>query len=417
MVSLLAAAVIAPLVSQFAEPAVEVRMGQIDLVPPEALPLGGYTERGESLGEPGRRPLRARFIAVRQADKTLVLGGLEMVTVPESLIESVRAGLPKGLDIVLAATHTHSAPDSQMLNARLNFKIPGIATYSSRWLEWYSNEIRAGIKQTLQAPPMLDGRVGVRRAQVDANRSRRQGMAPDKWATQYSWNSTPLLGIYAAHPTLHEAAEKKMSGDWPGAWSDSGPWMALTGAIGSASPVAEGADGEAKSAHLASRLSSALSQVPAAWSSDSSARWTFAPIKLPAPKPHPTFAAQNKISEPLAVMAVSRFAPASASLFLLNWGGWLMIGVPGEPTEEVALRLRQTAFTNGFPRSVVVSHVNGWAGYMLEAADFDRGGYEAGLSFYGRNLGIWLSAALEAGCSDLKAAEKAHGRQSLSIRP
>lgn len=405
MVSLLAAALFSPLTAQTAEPKTVVRMGQINLAPPEALPLGGYTERGESLGEPGRRPLRARFLAIKQGDKTLVMGGLEMLTVPESLIEAVRADLPQGVDLVLAATHTHNAPDSQMLNQRLNFKIPGIATYSSRWLDWYSAQISQGIKTTLAAPPLLDGRVGVRRAQVDANRARRQGLAPDKWATQYSWNSSPLLGIYAAHPTLHEAAEKKMSGDWPGAWSDSGPWIALTGAIGAASPVAEGADGEAKSTFLASRLSTALGQVPAAWASDSSAKWTLAPIKLPAPKPHPTFAVQNKISEPLAVMAVGKFAPTQASLFLLNWGGWLLIGVPGEPTEEVALRLRQTAFTNGFPRSVVVSHVNGWAGYMLEAADYDRGGYEAGLSFYGKNLGIWLSSALEAGCEELKKSK------------
>lgn len=406
MVSLLAAALLASPDFQAVEPKTEVRMGQINLAPPEALPLGGYTERGESLGESGRRPLRARFVAIQQGEKTLVMGGLEMLTVPESLIDSVRAGLPQGVDLVLAATHTHSAPDSQMLNQRLNFKIPGIATYSSRWLEWYSGQISAGIKSTLAAPPLLDGRVGVRRAQVDANRARRQGVAPDKWATQFSWQSNPLLGIYAAHPTLHEAAEKQMSGDWPGAWSDSGPWIALTGAIGAASPVAEGADGEAKSAFLASRLTTALGQVPAAWANDSSAKWTLAPINLPTPKPHPTFAVQNKISEPLAVMAVGRFAPTKASLFLLDWGGWLVIGVPGEPTEEVALRLRKTAFTNGFPRSVVVSHVNGWAGYMLEAADYDRGGYEAGLSFYGKNLGVWLSAALEAGCEELKKSSE-----------
>ncbi len=382
-------------------------MAQINLAPPEALPLGGYTERGEALGKPGQRPLRARFVALKQGEKTLVIAGLEMLTVPESLIDSVRAGLPEGVEIVLAATHTHSAPDSQMLNQKLNFKIPGIAGYSSRWLEWYSAEILQGVKQALQAPALRDGRVGVRRAQVDANRARRQGLAPDKWATQYSWNSTHLLGIYAAHPTLHEASEMQMSGDWPGAWSDSGPWIALPGAIGSASPVAEGRDGDEKSGYLASQLTSALSQVPAAWADDSLARWTFAPIKLPAPKPHPTFAVQNKISEPLAVMAVGRFAPTKASLFLLDWGGWLVIGVPGEPTEEAALRLRKTAFTNGFQRSLVVSHVNGWAGYMLEAADYDRGGYEAGLSFYGKDLGIWLSAALETGCEELKRTQKA----------
>ncbi len=381
-------------------------MSEISLSPQEPLTLGGYTERGEALGLPGRRPLRARFLAIRSHGRTLVIGAAEMLTMPEGLIEAVNSRLPEGVDFALAATHTHSAPDSQRLNSRMNFKIPGIAPYSSKWTEWYADNLAVGAKMALEAAAIPSQTLKIRRSLVEANRARRQGLPPDKWATLFSVGDRQVFGAYAAHPTLHDSRELDMSGDWPGAWSDEGPWLAVTGAIGAASPVAEGASGEEKSLSLAGRLTSALALAAPAVTIGSKPSWTFAPVKLPAALPHPDFAKSNKVPDALAQMAVSKFAPPQASLFLMNWGGWLLVGVPGEPTEEVAFRLRQTAQLRGFPRTLVLSHVNGWAGYMLGPEDYDRGGYEATLSFYGRNLSASLCAALDLGCA--KLAGSAH---------
>gem|GEM_PF-6755255 len=33
---------------------------------------------------------------------------------------------------------------------------------------------------------------------------------------------------------------------------------------------------------------------------------------------------------------------------------------------------------------LVLSHVGGWIGYILEPEDYDRGGYESQLAFHGR---------------------------------
>lgn len=393
---LFAAAIAEPFQTGFS-----VGLGEVSLAPPEALSLGGYTERGEALGVTGRRPLRARFLAIRSGEKTLLIGAAEMLTMPEGLIESVRTKLPAGVDLVMAATHTHNAPDSQRLNPRMTFKIPGISPFSSRWQEWYTEKLVEGAQSALTAAPLPSQALKIRRASVPANRARRKGLPPDPYATLFTVGEQGLIGAYAAHPTLHEPKELDMSGDWPGAWTDSGPWMALTGAIGAASPVAEGATGEEKSLNLAAKLANALSQAPPAVSIGAAPHWTFSSIKLPNPTPHPTFASENKIPDALASMAVSKFAPTEGSLFLLSWGGWLVVGVPGEPTEEVALRLRQTALLRGFSRTLVLSHVNGWGGYMLGPEDYDRGGYEATLSFYGRNLTALLCESLDRGCAVL----------------
>ena len=52
---------------------------------------------------------------------------------------------------------------------------------------------------------------------------------------------------------------------------------------------------------------------------------------------------------------------------------------------------------------MVCSHVNGWMGYILAPEDYDRGGYEATLSFYGREEG---TKVVEAG---IKALKEQHG--------
>lgn len=396
------------MLAQTQSSAFQAGLGEAYLTPPEPLSLGGYTERGDALGVPGRRPLRARFVALKSGEKTLLLGAVEMLTMPEGLIESVKSRLPAGVELVLAATHTHNAPDSQRLNSRMTFKIPGIAPYSSRWTEWHADALAFGARKALAAMPIPSQTLKIRRAKVEANRARRQGLPPDKWATLISVGDTPIFGAYAAHPTLHDAKELNLSGDWPGAWSDTGPWMAVTGAIGAASPVSEGSTGEEKSLNLAEKLNEALNQAPPSVALAQPPKWTLAPVRQPKAHPHPEFAKANKIPDAFAEIAVSRFAPTEASLFLLDWGGWLIVGVPGEPTEEVALRLRQTAQLRGFPRTLVLSHVNGWGGYMLSPEDYDRGGYEATLSFYGRGLSATLCAALDAGCAKLSRSN--HGK-------
>jgi hypothetical protein len=127
----------------------------------------------------------------------------------------------------------------------------------------------------------------------------------------------------------------------------------------------------------------------------------YVTIKLGAAKPHPEFAAANNVDPGLAAMVLSRFAPPTMKLSLLRLGGITFVGVPGEPTTGVAQRLRSTAAMRGVKDLVVLSHVGGWGGYMLEPEDYDAGGYEATLSFFGRTLAPRLSAALDEALSQM----------------
>ena len=102
-----------------------------------------------------------------------------MLTIPESLAREVRKRIPKDIELFLCATHTHCAPDSQMLNDRMTFAIPGIATYRKRWLTWYADKIAGSVTKALAARSQRPVSLSSLVSHVDANRARRQDGKPD----------------------------------------------------------------------------------------------------------------------------------------------------------------------------------------------------------------------------------------------
>src|SRR5512141_466792 len=121
---------------------------RVDITPPEPLPLGGYTARGSKSLVPGGDPLYVRTLLLSGSGNVVAIVSVEALTVPESLVREVKERIPSGITLFLSATHTHSAPDSQMLNDRMTFSIPGIASYKSKWLDWYADKIAACIQQS-----------------------------------------------------------------------------------------------------------------------------------------------------------------------------------------------------------------------------------------------------------------------------
>jgi neutral ceramidase len=363
-----------------------LQVGEASMVPPEALPLGGYTARGDVKFQPGGDALRARTLIIRQGTSKVALVAVETLTMPESLVEAVRAKTPKDLSLWLVATHTHCAPDSSLYNSRMKFKIPGIASYSERWVNWAAGQISASIESARKAPEVKVASLATLVGERLLNRGRRKDAIPDPLVTRIADTAEvrPWLVVYSAHPTNYDEKELRLRGDWPGRIMDRSRGLGLTGAIGDASPAAPGATASAKADELARALLASSPRDRVASLATKGLAAAIAPIKLDPPKPHPNFAKDNKVPGPLAEMAVRAFAPPVAEVQALRLGSTLLVGVPGEPTTEVAQAIQQLPQAQAYRHVVVVSHVNGWVGYILMPADYDRGGYEATLSFNGR---------------------------------
>lgn len=391
----------------------EVRTSQVSLVPPESLPMGGYTERQDAKFQPGGQDLMFRVRELRQGDRRLVIGVAEMLTMPESLVREVRRrvvtdpqapiGSLANPEILLIATHTHCAPDSQMLNDRMTFRIPGIAGFNRRWLAWYADRMAEGIGAAATRDPS-PAPFTLQQATAGFNRARRAGAQPDPLVSRLGIGLT----IFAAHPTLFSASERTLQGDWPGQLMQKSGDLAVTGAIGDVSPAADPLTptetDRQRSDRMALGLQSALSAAPVRTLAP---HWAAArvPIPLGSPTPHPDFAKNNSISPEIAQILVGRFAPPQAELFGLQLGDVVVIGVPGEPTAAVARRIAAPFMAQG-QNPIIISHANGWAGYILEPDDYARGGYEATLAFHGPDLAVRLGEAAKSLAKTLPASSR-----------
>jgi hypothetical protein len=86
----------------------------------------------------------------------------------------------------------------------------------------------------------------------------------------------------------------------------------------------------------------------------------------------------------------NRDIPAQA----LRLGDVCLVAVPGEPLTHVGLGLKAAARARGFARPVVVGLSNDHIGYVADPVQYDRGGYEAMMTFFGRETSVELEAAL-----------------------
>lgn len=403
-----------------------------DITPPELLPLGGYTARHDEIMKPGGEKLYARCLLFESGGKRLALVSAEMLTIPDSLYQAVKSKIPSDIVLFLCATHTHSAPDSQMLNDRMTFKIPGIATFKQRWLDWYSDRIAECIKADADSGKNVYTQIGqfhvrelrLLRSNVVLNRGRRSGAKPDTEGTMLEWRGWmgvrreravrlshpgPLFLEYAAHPVFYGDERDETSGDWPGEVSrriEARPnlyynpaFEVLPGALGDVSPHAPGKT----PAEMIKNFSDALlgsfrkAKTMRVWSRGDRIGSVQVPITLDPPRVHPQFEKEYKLPQPLAEMLVKKFAPSSASITSFRFGSLAIVGIPGEPTSHIGAQIKQAGLKMGFKSVLVISHTNGWIGYILDPADYAQGGYEATLSFNGPQEGEHVvDAAIEA---------------------
>ena len=368
-----------------------VGIATVGLKPLEPLPLGGYTARRDRLADPGGQTLFARAIAFPATPRPFVLVAFEGLTIPESLQSAVQTRVGPQADVLLVATHTHCAPDTQMLNDRMTFRIPGITPFSRRWLDWYSIATATSAQTALLQP--VSAPLSLQKATAPINRNRRPVGQPDQTLWRVSAPGQILLDCVPAHATILGDSQNTPNGDWPGALMRRTGGLALPGPIGDASPAVS-ASTEAEVRRYAASLNLILTQAPVQdtltdWLSDAE------PVRLPTPVPHPEFALSNSISPELATLVIGRFAPPTAHIRALASNDTLILGIPGEPTGLFARRLSAVATQNGFKNVLILSHAGGWAGYLLTPEDYERGGYEATLSFYGPDVLDAFAAATD----------------------
>lgn len=374
-------------------PPVQFGFGETRLELQRPFPLGGYTERRDRMADPGGDPLWIRALTLEQGETKVTLVSAELLTIPGSLVDEVRRRLGDDRTLLVAATHTHSAPDSQMFNRRMTFKIPGIALFEERRLHEAAALIVDAIRRSEPRETLVG--VEVRTGSARANRPRVEGGQPLEQVTSVRLageRTSVTLLHYAAHPTILSEHWNVTHGDWPGAWAGQRRRrMFFNGAMGDLSPVAE------SPRQMAAMLEGALESGNVATSAQPTLMVSSATVLPDKPRPHPNFAARNSLPAPLAQTLVERFAPPSGAVIAVRLGGVAWIGVPCELASVPGLRIMDAARHLGIDVPLVVSFANEWMGYVVTPEQYDAGEYEATLSFYGPGMAEHVvSAAVQA---------------------
>ena len=150
------------------------------ITPDPLLPISG----GMGTPKPARAKegeLTARAVVFQKGDTTLAMVGLDLLGFPSVLGNRVRAKVPRipGDNILIGATHTHSAPDAyafpdgkgghtaslayldlvcEQAAAAINAALDGL---QPAWLKTASGEARGRIAYNYYAPDLYDRRMGV----------------------------------------------------------------------------------------------------------------------------------------------------------------------------------------------------------------------------------------------------------------
>ena len=364
---------------------------------PDRIPLAGYSRRQ---GEPStgvHDPVGVRALVFRSGTAAAALVSCDLLIVDERLFDAVRRrllneGLPEGLVLILAGTHTHSGPGA----------------YGSRFLEKVSMGhfdprvfdalVRAIVRAVTRAhaalAPVALAYGTARTEGLVHNRAAPEGPVDPELVVVGCYRPGArepfaVLVNFAAHPTTLGAWNRELSADYPGVVVrelerrfPTAVGLFFAGAVADQGPVktGEGFEGaERIGRSLADRAAALLLLA------------TFVPES-----PDAVEAAQQAVALPPAQVRVGgvtlprwlgrRFVDDEATLSVLAIGPIVFIGVPCDLDASLGLRLKQAAQAVG-RHPVLVGFASDYIGYCGSEPLYGSRGYESSLAFNGPRAG------------------------------
>jgi hypothetical protein len=370
-----------------------VGVAPIDL--PAGTPIGGFPHLSyRSEGIPG--PVTARALVVSSGDVKLALVSAEILLVPDALRAAVIARL-RGLalsGVVLTATHTHAGPGGYYENEA--YERIALGPYDPAVRDRVANAMADAVRRALET--MGPARLSVARGRAPGLVKGRDGAAPEDRLTvlrveRPGGEPVAELTIFAAHATTLGGGNRRISGDWPGAFlahAGHGTRLLLQGALGDqtytlpAGAIAPDSKPEAYAAGVERAVDALAFEPP-----ETTPALAFACADVPLPTPRP--GAVPALLQPAATNLASILLPERAKVSALRLGPVLLVAIPGEPVAALGTRWRELAG----PDAEVLSLADGYAGYVETAAHVTNSEGAHALTYYGPGLAEVLERAVK----------------------
>lgn len=405
-------------------------VARIDITPPLSLncPLGGYGERMNKPAVGIHDRIFAKAVSFSDGHRKFVLVTADLLGFPPpfkpALVERLKDEGVTLDSLILLPSHSHTSIEMNAFNSLNTYKIPQIGIHDPAILEFLLEKFSPLIRDAFQNPVSV--RIGSSSEKIPGfNRNRRhQGGFVDEDLTVCrieTQKGKPLAALinFTAHPTFMGADHMLFSGDWPGHLQRTVESLAgegvialyFNGAEGDQAPQGRPDSGPSPweraerygrdlgiQAHRLWNKTPVAEDVPFAFHRQE--------IQLPQTSWHPKFmetgGAEYGLTEELLREMLPKIYPRKTASVSLRLGDFLVIGIPGEMAAELGRTIKQSASkATGAAHPVIGGLADEWDSYILPAAEYRLGGYEASVSFYGETLGETIVKGAIEGVSSL----------------
>ena len=419
LAGLLAVISLALLRANVAVEASTIRAGvaRVNLTPPLEMKaaLGGYGARMSKPAIGEHDAIWAKALVLAQDERKFALVTADVLAFPPgfkaAVIERLVTNGWSANQVMLLASHSHTSIDMMALHPGNEFGIPQAGIFQKELFERTADRLAQVIRDAdkeLVAILAASATISV----PERNRNRRHGGAihdTDLTVTRIDASEGRPLAVlvnWTAHPTFMDAEDMMFSGDWPGhlqrtieALIGRGVTvMFYNGAEGDQSPTPPNCTSRWERAERYGREMGIL-----AWRSwekispreASVFGYHTEMISLPRRQPHPDFmktgGREYGLKEPMMKDFLERLVPAQTHCTCVRLGDLVILGVPGEMAAQLGMEAKsKVAQVTGASSVTIGGLADEWVSYILPADEYQKGGYEASMSFYGETLGATL---------------------------
>ncbi|MFC2123371.1 neutral/alkaline non-lysosomal ceramidase N-terminal domain-containing protein [Bacteroidota bacterium] len=398
---------------------VKASVAIINLTPPIEMgyTLGGYGARMSKPAEGVHDNIMAKALVlddgiVKYAIITMDILGLPPNVKPQ-VINKLNNREWTEENILFLPSHSHTSLEMFALNDKNIFNMAPIGIYQPQLLD-YVVESLAGLiisaDQNLQSV-----KVNTLSKQIAGlNRNRRGSQYVDNELTVTRidlLNGQPLSVMvnWTGHPTIMDEDDMLVSGGWPGylqreleAWiGQDVVAMFYNGAEGDQSVIAGDAGSHYEKAELYGRkiaieVMNVYKDIQP--QEDVALEYNYRVIQLPDREPHPDFmetgGREYGLDKQKIQGLLDQVFPEQTSIGAYRLGDLLIVGAPGEMIAELGLEIKDKLKENRIKYPVIGGLANQWISYILSEEEYNKGGYEASVSFYGKDLGNVIVKAM-----------------------
>jgi neutral ceramidase len=389
------AVILCPIVRSAEPPTFRVGVAECDVTPEKPTPMWGYGARHDKLSEGVLDRLKAKVVVIQAGAAKAAIVGMDLGRGPTpAMMDRIRSLVSaRKIDAVLiCGSHTHHGPVLELTD-RPGYgqgKFDDAVAYAKKLPDLIAGAI-LDADQKLE-PAQI--RVGGRNLAFNRNRHTKKEPKPvDPRLTVIRIDrpdDAPLAVLvhFSAHPVMTQASILSFSADYPGALRKTiedelkAPCIFIQGAAGNLSPNPQTPDRDPQSfgrtlGGVAVELAKSLNGAPAVEPTVrvASDRFEF-PTRLNLKSAVNLLIYGRSFFPELVRNILEEFGdgmkPETTTLLLGDQIG--VVGLPGEPFCQHALRLRERA---GLPHALVFGYCNGHFLYFPTIEAAAEGGYGA----------------------------------------